>query len=143
PGNGSSGGVDFGDDEFARSQLFSAPVMPGRTPPPPPPPLPPVPDEVTFFSRDELSEELSHSSADAQDAATIEAEAMRLLLEFSSRDSADTAGLTELILSSLARAMDASRGVVILHGPQEGSFLPVAIFPQRNDVAVNRVVMRE
>lgn len=140
PGNGSSGGVDFANDEIARSQLFSAPVAPGCTPPPPPPP---VRDEITFFSRDELSQDLSHSSTDTQEAGALEAEAMRLLLEFASRDSADVAGLTELILTALARALDASRGVIILHGPQEGSFSPVAIFPQRNDVAVNRVVMRE
>lgn len=138
--NGSSGGAQFGDDEFARSQMFSAPVMPGRTPPPPPPP---VQDEVTFFSREELSRELSNASSDTQDAEAIEAETMRFLLDFASRDSAENAGLTDYLLAALARAVDASRGVVILHGPQDGAFSPVAIFPERNDVAVNRVVMRE
>ncbi len=133
------------EDPFARSQLFSGSgsgsgAAAGNG-------FGGLRDEVSFFTREEMSKLVRQAGVSLPaEVLELEAEALRRVVSGAVDQGGDGVGemsMAELILTGLSEAMGASGGVIVLAGGAEGVFSPVAIYPRGDDVAVNRVVMRE
>lgn len=136
---------EIDEEVYARSQLFSAagsgsaPVAGNGSDG--------LRDEVTFVTREEMSKLIRQPGRDIKSRVLdLESEALRRMVSGAVEEldgPGDRQSVTQLALMGLTEAMEASGGVIVLAGESEGVFTPLAIYPRGDDVAVNRVVMRE
>lgn len=132
------------EDKFAGSMVFAPPPTPRRNSNSPSVARG-LGEEIVFLTAAELAEVTRGDNPVVSPAVLqLEASIMENFLAAINRTDLDHGlSFVEQVLSALAHTLEASSGAVILSDAAESRYSPLAIYPPRDDLAVNRIVMRE